>query len=82
MTAAKRDGMFDLPDYPSNRKVASSKHVSTRSVAWIASMSLHRDSLGHATDCAEYAEGSPRSAAAMPAAAPVLLGALRTWHDR
>lgn len=63
-----------------SRKVASSKHVSTRSLAWIASMSLHREDLGHATDCAEYAEGSRRDtavAAAMPAAVDALAGGLR-----
>jgi hypothetical protein len=45
--------MFDLPDYPSKSQggFQHTSDVSTRSVgfAWIASMSLHSEDIGHAT---------------------------------
>jgi hypothetical protein len=87
----RRDGMFDLPDYPSKSQggFQHTSDVSTRSVgfAWIASMSLHSEDIGHATDCAEDAEGSRRDTdtavtAAMPAAVHTLAGGLRAWHGR
>lgn len=86
----KNDGVTALPstfrhpqDYPSKRKVASSdRHVPLRSHLRIASMSLHRDLPGHATDSTGNAPGSTPTIAAMPIAVHLLLDSMRAWHDR
>ena len=85
VTESRQAACRHLQDSSNKRKVASSNvHVSTCSCsgAWIASMSLHRDLLGHATDSAGDAPESLHSATAMPPAVGSLLDSMRTWHGR